>query len=91
MYKIYKYTLEIMDYQEFLLPLRSKILSVCEQHGKVVFYTMVDTAMEHKTKYSFRIFGTGHPCADSIVFYSFLGTVKLEEGNLMFHVFYQYN
>ena len=88
MKKIFKYILEITDEQELILPMDSKILSVKEQYGDIVVYALVNTSIKGIEGYSFIIHGTGHNTIENIDNYIFLGTVKLKEGALMFHVFY---
>lgn len=89
MKRIYKYTLEITDAQKLKLPSGSRILSVEEQNQQIVLYAVVDTSVSESLTDDYKIFiiGTGH-CADESIHKSFIGTVKLAEGRLMFHVFY---
>ena len=87
MKKIYKYDLSMEDRQIISLPLNSKILSVKDQYDGIVLYALVDTEREEQEKHSIIIHGTGHS-ADDLEGYKFLGTVKLMNGQLMFHVFY---
>ena len=88
MKRIYKYVLGIVDSQELSLPLGSKVLSVEEQYGNIVLYALVDTEWSELEIYSVIIHGTGHQ-ANDIENYCFLGTVKLADGQLIFHVFYR--
>lgn len=86
MKSVFKYPLAVTDTQTLLLPTGSKVLSVEEQYGSIVLYVLVDPTPEAETEpRRFLIHGTGHdvtnPDAD------FVGTVKLEGGALMFHVF----
>lgn len=90
MKKIFKFKLEITDEQILSLPLNSRILSVAEQFGDMVLYAVVDTSEDLKEDYKIIIHGTGHP-ANDIDNCTFLGTVKMEDGQLMFHVFYKAN
>jgi hypothetical protein len=85
--KIFKYRLEIKDCQTVEIP-TERILSVEEQNGDVVVYAMVDPEGPKK-KYEFRIVVTGHDLPGDIKTYTFLGSVKLYMGRLMFHVFYK--
>jgi len=87
--KIYKYTLSFEDLQTLSLPGRSEILSVCEQYGNMVLYAIVDSEITVFHDYEIRIYGTGHPVPSWLEDFTFLGTVKLSDGSLMFHVFYQ--
>lgn len=85
---IHKYNLKSTDYQELVLPLGSKILSVNEQRENIVLYALVDTAITQIELFSIIIHGTGH-LANDVEDYIFLGTVKMMNGSLMLHVFYK--
>lgn len=87
MKKIFKYILEPVDVQRLDIPTGSKLLSVTEQYGKIVLYALVDDAQGGLDSFEIFVKGTGRP-ADDIDNCKFLGTVKLYEGELMFHVFY---
>ena len=87
--KIYKYTLDILDEQLLTLPAGSRILSVAEQYGKIVIYAIVDTELAGHDYFKFYIRGTGHPFGINLVMARFLGTVKLYDGAIVFHVFYE--
>lgn len=88
MKSIYKFTLLIADQQTLTLPKGSKILSVTEQRGDIVLYALVDPTTENTEKALIIIHGTGHE-ANDVDDCTFLGTVKMLGGNLMFHVFYK--
>lgn len=83
--RVYKYPLKIQDEQ--MLSLRGKPLSVIVQNGNVVMYA---TYNEYTSAddYYIRIAGTGHPI-ENIEKLTFLGTIQLENGALVFHVFYR--
>ena len=88
---IYKYTLSVTDEQTLTLPEGSKILSVLEQGNKIVLYALVDVNKANtrsEEDYSIVIVGTGN-FINSVKTYTFLGTVKLADGALMFHVLYR--
>ena len=82
-----KYTLEIRDEQILTLPIGSKILSAKEQFNTMVLYAIIDTEEEIKEFYFIRIYGTGHPFETPM--YNYLDTVKLQDGRIMYHVFYR--
>lgn len=64
-----------------------RILSVCEQKGSIVVYALVDTeAVDVNVQIWVR--GTKYEAIELDKF-AFLGTVKLYDGELMFHVFYR--
>lgn len=87
MKRIFKYVLSATDTQTITLPYPNKVLSVAEQYGNIVVYAWVDDDPTMMKSYTFQIRGTGHN-ADGLDNYKFLGTVKLQDGELMFHVFY---
>ena len=85
MNSILKYKLEPIDEQIIQIQHPAKILSVKEQDGNIVLYAIA--GKDNKTEpITIRIVGTGHPFKDFQV-WSFIDTVKLLNGRLMFHVF----
>jgi hypothetical protein len=87
--KIFKYTLNITDTQMLDLPFKSKILSVMEQNNNIVLYAVVNEHQGIMDKYTIAVIGTGNPISIDIDKYTFLNTVKLHNGTLMFHIFYK--
>lgn len=90
MQRIYKYQLEITDDQT--IKLKGKPLSVIVQHNSVVLYALYDEKLfdVEGTNYKIHIAGTGHLIDDKIINeYTFLNTVSLYEGDLVFHIFYK--
>ena len=88
MLTIYKYVLEEKSIQMLELPFSAKILSVESQDEDIVLYAMVDTEETRKWMYEIRVCGTGFALSKDFIHFNFLGTVKLSQGKLMFHVFY---
>ena len=86
MNRILKYPLKLADRQTITLPANTRILSVENQRGSVVMYALVDCEATDMRVYTIKMIGTGH-YADSVVNSPFIGTVNLENGSLMFHVF----
>lgn len=84
MKRIFKYTLDIVDYQELTLSENSKILSVANQRDNIVLYALTNELTT--CTYAIIMHGTGHP-ADDVIGAQFIGTVSLYNGSLMFHVF----
>jgi hypothetical protein len=82
---IYKYVLPVEDEVRISMPAFAEVLSVGAQKEQVCVWVLVDTIMPslHKT---FRIAGTGHPIEEPEK-WSFIGTVLLYEGALVFHIF----
>lgn len=89
MYSVYKFTLESVECQALELPLNSKILSTETQGDDILIYALVNTQETKKEYRDIRVYGTGHEIPDIITEYTFLGTAKLYNGGLMFHVFYK--
>jgi len=86
MKKIYKYEIQAEDIQRIDIP-SERILSVQEQHNKIVVYALIDTENTTLQTYEFGMNGTGNPITFEVETFEFLGTVKLYDGSLMFHVF----
>ena len=82
---IYKYPLEITDYQYVRLPIRSKIISVGNQNGRLVLWAMVDTSQTEYDR-SVIIKRTGNPIeSEELTGYTYIGTVQIAW--LVWHVF----
>ena len=86
---IYKYELSGDTPQTVLLPINSTILSVVEQHQRIVMYALVDNETQGKIQAQFLLLGTGQNFDNTLDGYTFLNTVNLSGGSLMFHVFYK--
>jgi hypothetical protein len=85
MQTIYKFPLKVDDLVTVSMPKGAKILSLQVQNDIPCLWALVDEDMEWRENRVFRIFGTGHVFAASPG--TFLGTVQLMEGALVFHVF----
>lgn len=87
---IWKYKLKTINHQEIEVPTNTKVLSVKEQFGNIVLYVLVDTEVKKNEIIDVCVIGTGFEVNKDIVEnYTFLDTVKLLDGYLMFHVFYK--
>jgi len=86
---IYKYVLDIVDAQEITLPYVAQIISVCEQRNKLVLYALVSTDKElRQIIHRIRIIETGGTHADGFIrAHRFIGTVSIDGGMSMYHVF----
>jgi len=93
---IYKYELEITDFQQIKVPVRSSVRSVQEILGKLYVYIEIDLSeREFFTMLDFRIVGTGNPIEfltsiDPLSTdrpYNFLSTVK--NGPFIWHVYWR--
>lgn len=92
MQKVYKYTLSAKQEQEIRIPEGYKVIkfiSAEEQRGEIVVYALIDDVFNHYGPETFRFYviGTGHESFIDLKKCQFLGTVKLDKGYLMFHVF----
>lgn len=83
---IYKYTLNPQETTILSLPKGIKILSTESQNDNIVVYGIVDPNEDETQDYEFRVYGTGFEFFREL---EFLGTVKMYNGELMFHVFYK--
>ena len=83
---IWKYKLS-PDATELEIPGGSTVLSVDEQFGNVCLWVEVDTENRLAPRV-FETFGTGHPIyTDMGITRKFIGSVKLMDGALIFHVY----
>ena len=84
---IYKYELKGDTLQTVLLPADSIVLSVVEQHEKIVMYAIVDVQQNDIEEIEFLLLCTGQTFNYVFDDYTFLNTVKLSDGDVMAHVF----
>lgn len=87
MKQIWKYSLEMTDIAEVVMPFGAEVLSAVNQHGILCIWAMVDPNEQNRITRRFRIIGTGHPIEDKEQLGKFLGTVQFEKGQLILHVF----
>ena len=83
--RVFKYPIPIDDVVAVAMPVGSEVLSVGWQPGDphhIQLWARVDTT-QPKGEMWFRVVGTGHPNATG----TYVGTVLLHEGALVFHVF----
>lgn len=88
-YAVYKYELEVARTQTITTKLGTIWLSAEEQNGNIVIYGLVNLNEETLEEHEMLVCGTGHGIHENITDYNFLGTTKLENGLLVFHVFYK--
>lgn len=84
---IWKYPLQIDDYQQVSLPEGAELLCVKIQRGTPCLWALVDPSKLVKTIRTIRCAGTGHPIEPEYTKY--LGTVLIMNENLVFHFFSQ--
>ena len=88
MKKIYKYQLEVTDYQDIKVPVGAEFISVVSQRNDLVAYFLVDPTESDMLTKTFHIIGTGHPIYDNdLIEYKFVGTYLTHGDNLVWHVF----
>lgn len=83
---IWKYPLELRQFQAIIVPYAADLLSVQVQRNVVCLWAMVDSDQPKKETRAIWIFGTGHEIQMPTVT-QFLGTVQMESGGLIWHVF----
>jgi len=67
-----------------LMPCGARILAVHEQHNTVCLWAQVDPEADKEFRH-FRVYGTGHEIPDAALTY--LGTVFIDGGHLVWHVY----
>jgi len=82
--KIYKYQLEIDDHQTVLIPCYYKLLHVETQNNTLCLWAIVDPEAE-TTLVKIRIVGTGHDFDPAGL--NYIGSAKMHNGMLVWHVF----
>lgn len=91
---IYKYPLQVADWQEVLLPVGAKVLCVQAQRQAPpmeeipCLWALVDAEEKDKLTHVIHTRGTGH-IADGMQDHIYLGTYQLHQGALIFHVFHE--
>ena len=81
---VWKWTLTARDLTTIRVPKGGKLLSVHEQRGQICLWALVDPQKETEER-TIRIAGTGHILANGK--FQYLGSVHLDAGQLVFHVF----
>lgn len=83
---IHKFPFSINDTVRIAMPASAQILSVQVQHGTPCLWALV-SPVDFIDDRTFRIYGTGHPIDLSTGNVSFIGTIQMHDGDLVFHVF----
>lgn len=81
---IWKFRLHPADVQAVEMPFESEILCCDVQAGQMYLWAKVNPENPIRPR-QIAIYGTGHPMANCDLKY--IGTVQLEKGSLVFHVF----
>ena len=82
-YRVYKYPLEIKDWQSITVPVGAEILSAQKQGGQLFLWAKVDRRAGPE-QVSIVIHGTGHPMQPNL---RFIDTVQMRDGALVLHIF----
>jgi hypothetical protein len=85
MLRVYKYPLIVADLQHVALPIWSRPLTVQVQQGALCLWALVNPAGPTRGL-AVRMVGTGHDFADALD-WTYLATVQLHGGDLVYHVF----
>ena len=89
MFAVRKITLSPKTFQKVNV-IGYKILSAECQGDNIVVYHTFETNHADICEYEFLLLGTGHKTEEDIdCDFEFLNTVKMYDGQLMFHVFYR--
>ena len=83
---IHKYPLTLQGEEKVSLPEGARILCVQNQRETICIWAVVDPDITSHEERTFMIIGTGH-IHDSIPTGGYIGTVQLQDGFLVFHVF----
>ena len=87
MKKVYKYPIEITDFQVIEIPVGSKLLSAQMQRDTLCLWALVDPEQKTLCRQGIIIAGTGHPVhEDTYRLAEFLGTVQSHEESLVWHI-----
>lgn len=87
---IWKYTLNNNNELTHIdLPLGAEVLSVETQGSEIVLYALVNPNERATQQIEVRTYATGQVIDVNITDYRFVGTVKMFNGALMYHVFYK--
>src|SRR5206468_11000391 len=84
--RVFIYDVPIKSHFTLSMPRRSKILSFQEQHGKPMLWALVDPD-EGMIDCDFRLAGNGHPIEENENELHYRGTVQLNDGALVLHLF----
>lgn len=83
---IHKYVISTnVTCNKISMPMGAKIISAHEQHGEVCIWAIVNTELAMEIR-NIVVFGTGQQIIKALNL-SFIDTVHLNSGDLVFHVF----
>lgn len=82
---VWKYPLQVDDYQQVSLPEGAELLCVKLQKGTPCLWALVDPSIPTRTVHTIRCAGTGHSIAPE--YNKYLGTILIMNDDLVFHFF----
>lgn len=82
---IWKYSLDAEDIQTLMMPEGAQILTAQMQGNALCLWAMVNPE-KAKEKREIEVFGTGHPGSDAVP-RRYIGTVQMQGGALVWHIF----
>ena len=83
---IWKFPIRLEDAINIFMPIGAEVIAVDVQQGEVCIWAVVDPAAPHECR-TFRCAGTGHSLPDGLGRAQHIGTVQLDGGALVFHLF----
>ena len=83
--QVWKWVLFTRDLTTIQVPKGAEFLHVGEQHGSICIWALVNPGETKREERTLRIAGTGHNISNGK--FNYIGTVHLEGGELIFHVF----
>jgi hypothetical protein len=86
--KIYKYPLPMENVSTITMPKGAEVLTVQVQHGSPYVWAIVDDKASPERR-NFEMFGTGFEMPETHFIESrkYIGTIQLQRGDLVYHVF----
>ena len=82
---VWKYVLAVRDLTTIQVPKGAEFIHAHEQQGQICLWATVDTQETRREERTFRIAGTGHILTNGK--FDYVGTVHLDNGLIVFHVF----
>jgi hypothetical protein len=86
---VWKYELAFEDEQVLTMPAGATPISVAIQGPRLCLWALVDAQAQGLTNIYVRILGTGGPAVEDIADWNFIGTVLIDGGVFVFHVFWR--
>lgn len=76
----------VVDQKRFMMPMGAKILQLHPQDDNLCIWALVDDDQPMEPR-DFIMYGTGHELAEAAPSFPYVGTVHLNQGTLVLHVF----